>query len=145
MKKIFFAVVAGYAFLLSSCGSEVQVTATVPVTVAYAPTISLVHYTPDYAFLGDGHGIVTVSGTVDFVDPDADISTMTLSVVDSQGFLVSRSVSPLPAFYGYSQGTVFFAIDFSTLAVDTYTFSVSLSDSAGNMSNPVFGAFRVVR
>ncbi len=141
MNRLLLAVLAGLALLVASCGGEVFVAINVP--VVRPPSISLIDFSPTSASVGQGQGTVTSNVTIDFSAPDAAVSFLTVSVVDSRGVLISRTVTSLSAFAGFTNGTISFSIDFSTLIVETYTFTAFVTDSLGNVSNPVFGTFRV--
>ncbi|MBP1753020.1 MAG: hypothetical protein H6Q57_1856 [Geobacteraceae bacterium] len=137
MNKIAMLMLAGFSMLCSSCGGEVAI-------VINIPGISLIYYSPDSAVPGQGAGAATSAVTLDFYAPDADISTLTVSVVDSRGFPVTKTVMPLSGYSGAESGTIAFSIDFSTAVIETYTFSVFITDNRGYVSNTVFGTFRVI-
>jgi hypothetical protein len=103
-----------------------------------------VRFFPTSALFNEGSGIVTSSAAIDSFDPDADVSSLTVSVVDSHGFLASQTVMSLPGFTGFSRGTISFALEFNTGIIESYTFTAFVTDRSGRMSNPVFGTFRVL-
>lgn len=142
MRRMLLTVIAGLILLIGSCGGEVAISINIP--AASSPDITLVRFAPTSALLNDGSGIVTSSVSIDFFDPDADVSSLTVSVVDSHGFLVSQIVTPFPGFTGFSRGTIPFALDFNTRIIESYTFTAFVTDRLGHMSNPVFGTFRVL-
>jgi hypothetical protein len=141
MRRILLTVFAGFTLLTGSCGGEVAIFINIPASTS--PDITLVSFAPTSALLNEGNGIVTSSVAIDFFDPDADVSSLTVSVVDSHGFLVSRTVTPLPGVTGFFRGTIPFTLDFNTRILDSYTFTAFVTDRSGQVSNPVFGTFLV--
>jgi len=142
MSRILLTVFAGFVLLTGSCGGEVAIFINIP--AASSPDITLVRFVPTSALLNEGSGSVTSSVAIDFFDNDADVSSLTVSVVDSHGFLVSRTETSFPGLTGISRGTIPFALDFNTSIIESYTFTAFVTDRFGNMSNPVFGTFRVL-
>jgi len=102
-----------------------------------APSISNLRYTPTSALQSPG-GVATLSGTIDFSDSGANVSSLHLST--SAGATLTVAV-PLP---GVTQGTL--QGDFSVSVDQTghYTFEIWLEDSAGHTSNHLSGTFDVL-
>lgn len=138
MKTIRFFLLAGIFFLLTGCGGEVTVTATVPLPdpVIYPPSITALQFHKDAVQK-------FIVGTIDFTAPDTDLDTMTVIVSDGAGREVSRTITDLRSFAGYTAGTIFFSIDYITLFPGGYTFTIYLTDWRGFLSNPVYGTFAV--
>jgi hypothetical protein len=142
MKLVAMTTLMLVMLLGAGCGGEVTFVAstgngTIVVTTASVPTITLAQYRQDTASR-------IVFGSIDFYTPGADAGTMTITVTDSRGVVVSRSVDGLAAFDGLLRGTIPFSIDYVTFPPDTYTFTIFLTSRAGSLSNPVFGSFRVL-
>ncbi len=120
---------------LTGCGSEVAVT--IPVQVSYPPDITSLQYTQDRT-------TQLVTGTISFTDRDADLYDMTIVVTNRlTGREASRTRTDLRSFSGYVSGTISFSIDYITMMAGIYDFTLYLSDSYGNLSNPVYGTFSV--
>ena len=138
MKRMLGAMVVAMALMLGGCGGEVRVSASVPleVPVVYAPAVTTMDFSLDAARQ-------FVVGSVDFSDPDADLDTMTVVVTDSRGFEVARTVTDLRSFFGYTGGVISFSIDYIAYLPGTYDFTLYLTDRFGNLSNPVYGTFRI--
>jgi hypothetical protein len=141
MKRVAMTVLVLVMLLSAGCGGEVTIVAstgnsTIVVTTASVPTISLAQFRQETASR-------FVFGSIDFFTPGADVGTMTTTVTDSRGAMVSRSVDDLAAFGGLTRGTIPFSIDYGTFLPDTYTFTIFITTRAGSLSNPVFGSFRI--
>ncbi|MBL0225349.1 MAG: hypothetical protein IPQ16_07165 [Geobacteraceae bacterium] len=136
MKRIILLVVSMMVLALAGCGSEVSVVIPIPVPIITPPSITYSQYTQDTVNR-------FVDGSVDFYAPYSDIDTITITVVDSRGFVVERAVTPVPGLTGITTGTISFSIDYLLYRPDTYTFSVYLTDRAGYFSNVIYGTFRV--
>ena len=143
MKKLFLLIMSGLALMLAGCG---DVTVYAPIVIDTPPSITVLSQDlPDFALFGQGMGIATAHASVDFFDPDGDVSAISISVVNSRGIEVSRTVTSLPDYIGLTRGNISFSIDFNTLLIENYSFTVYLTDRRGNVSNPVFGSYRVIR
>lgn len=136
MKRIILLVMSMMMLALAGCGSEVSVVIPIPIPIVIAPTITSSQYTQDTVNR-------FVDGSIDFYAPDSDIDTITISVLDSRGFVVERTVTPLTGLTGRTTGSISFSIDYLDYRPDTYTFSVYLTDRAGYFSNAIYGTFRV--
>ncbi|AJE04803.1 hypothetical protein [Geobacter pickeringii] len=139
MKRIMGAILVGFAIMLAGCGSEVQVSATVPVVVPVVsgPGIDSMSFSLDTA----RHFVV---GAVNFSAPHADLDSMTIVVADNRGQEVARTLTDLRSFAGYAAGTISFSIDYIAYLPGTYTFTLYLTDRTGLLSNPVYGTFVVI-
>lgn len=130
-------------FLSSSgCGSDVTAVIStgsgiIVISSGSEPTIQNLQYSQDVA----GH---MVYGTVDFYAPDANLDVMTISVMDSTGYVRSRAVRDLASFGGVINGRIPFSIGYVSYPPDIYTFSIFVSDWAGHLSNPLYGTFTVL-
>jgi hypothetical protein len=141
LNKLLLTAFAGFVLSTASCGGKVAISITIP--AVSSPEIALVRFAPASALLNEGNGLVTSSAAIDFFAPDADLSSLTVSVVDSRGSLVSRTVTPLVAFSGFARGTLAFSVDFNTGLIESYTVTAFVTDRLGHVSNPVFATFRV--
>lgn len=136
MKRTIMLAISIMVLALAGCGSEVSVVIPIPIPIVITPLITSSQYTQDTVNY-------FVDGSVDFYAPDTDLDTITISIVDSGGFVVDRKVKPLVGLTGRTSGTISFSIDYLAYRPDTYTFSVYLTDRAGYFSNAIYGTFRV--
>lgn len=120
--------------VMSGCG-DVGVTVFIPFTTVDPPSITSYQFTKDTLSK-------FIDGRVDFYAPDADIDTITITVIDSSGFQVARTRTALNL-PGVTRGTISFSIDYISYPADTYTFSIFLTDFNGNISNQIADTFRV--
>lgn len=115
MKRLILVAMSVIMFLISGCGSEITVVW--PIFQYDSPTISDFHYSQDML----NH---YVDGTVDFYAPDHDLDSITISVTNSRGVEVERTVTSLGGYSGQSAGTISFSIDNINYQPDTYYFTV---------------------
>lgn len=132
MKRMLLLMMSVMMLVTAGCGSEVTVT----IPLIQAPEITAARFSQD---------VVNrfVDGSIDFFAPDTDLDTVTITVTDSRGFGVTRTVTDLLAFRGQVRGTITLSVDYLTYLPDTYTISVFLTDRIGLNSNPVFYTFVV--
>lgn len=133
MKRVLLGMLAVMMLVMSACGDS-SVTVVVPLQ---PPSITFL----DVAL--DRVAEVAV-GSVDFIAPDSDIDTMTVTVIDSDGVLISRTTTliDLP---NVIEGTIPFSIGYGNrlFLVDTLTLSVFLTDFNGLTSNVAVRTFLV--
>ena len=134
MKRLILVAMSLIMFLISGCGSEITVVW--PIFQYDPPTISNFHYSQDRVNS-------YVDGTVDFYAPDHDLDSITISVRDSRGIEVERTVTSLGAYSGQAAGTISFSIDYFNYQPDTYYLTIYVTDYWGYMSNPVYDSFSV--
>lgn len=108
-----------------------------------APTLSGLNYAPTSVYVGDGGGTQVVSGEFAFVDPDGDLSTATLSVLDASGGTLSTTSVPIAGVTGQTSGVVSGQVTVSTTVAGNFTIRVSVVDRDGLRSNELNGTFRV--
>jgi hypothetical protein len=142
MRWVVLTVLSLVILVSAGCGSEVTIVAstgngTIVVTTASVPTISLAQIRQDTTNQ-------TVFGSVDFYTHGSDIGTMTITVTDSHGAVVSRVVDDLAAFSGLINGSIPFSINYVSLPPGSYTFTIFVTSRAGSLSDPVYGSFRAL-
>jgi hypothetical protein len=109
-----------------------------------APILSNLSYSPESAMIGDGGGSIDVDVSLTFSDINGDLSTMTFSIYDSEGYQLSSDSYPAQDFTDdiYS-GTIDFIYNADTSVVCDYSFEIYITDLAGNNSNSLSGDFSV--
>jgi len=65
-----------------------------------APDISNLSFSPTSTTVGSGGGLIPVSGTLDFVDSDGNVSTLTLTIFDSDDNQLESSTDPIQGISG---------------------------------------------
>jgi len=126
----------------AGCGAEVVVVAstgnaTIVVTTVSAPSIALAQFFQDTTTR-------TVLGSIDFTTSGSDLGTRTITVTDSAGAVVYRTVEDLAAYSGLISGSIPFSINYASFLPDTYAVTIFVTNRAGDLSNPVYGSFRVL-
>jgi hypothetical protein len=134
MKRAVVGFLAIVILVISGCG-DASVSVVIPITLLAPPSITAYQFSKDQA-------AQFVDGSVDFIAPDSDIDTITIAVIDSNGFLVTRTRTTL-RLPGVTSGRIPFSIDYSTYVNGTYTFSVFVTDFNGNTSNQIVDRFSV--
>lgn len=136
MKRLLLVMMLLPMLLVAGCGSEISVVIPIPIPITISPSITYNQYTQDTVNS-------YVDGAVDFYAPDHDLDTITITVFDSRGVLVTNTVSSLGAYAGQSTGTISYSIDYLNYRPDNYTFSIYVTDRWGYISNSVYGSFWV--
>lgn len=138
MKRVALTLLALMMLISAGCGAEVTVVAstgnaTIVVTTVSAPSISLAQFIQDTSTR-------TVFGSIDFHTSGSDLGTRTITVTDAGGAVVYRTVDDLAAFSGLTGGSIPFSISYASFRPDTYTVTIFVTNSAGDLSNPVYGS-----
>jgi hypothetical protein len=105
-----------------------------------APLIGDLAYTPTEVVLEGGGGAVEISGTMTFMDKDADVSTISISIFNSAGVQVGTPITQSSGVSGTASGSIsfIFYVD-SSAATSNYTFKIHAIDAAGLSSNELTG------
>jgi hypothetical protein len=131
MKRLILVTMLFLMTMIAGCGELL------PASSDYLPPkITTYHHTQDVLNS-------YVDGTLEFYAPDSDLDTITISVVNSRGTEIEHTITYLSSFAGRSSEAIYFTIDYINYRPDDYTYTIYLTDRAGYMSNPVYGAFRV--
>lgn len=107
------------------------------------PSIQNLNYTPTGAFLNDGNGTITIDGSIDFNDPDGNVSSYYLTIYDSNNNVVESLSGAIPA-TGIKNGSLLISLLVGTTIVDNYRFEVYLKDAQNYSSNTLTGIFSVI-
>ncbi|HTP06076.1 MAG TPA: hypothetical protein VMM54_13090, partial [Nitrospirota bacterium] len=108
-----------------------------------APGISNLQYFPNTAVQNAGSGSIIVTGTVDFIDIDGNISTLTITIYDSLGNQIASNTTPITGISDHTSGTFSITVIVNTTVIGNYTFKIHIIDSTGLQSNVLTGTFSV--
>ncbi len=110
-----------------------------------APVIMNMHHEVTYALVGFGNGVLSIIGTVDFVDPDGDIAYMHVAEREC-GAGPERSLDKrILDMQGRTSGTILFvALVATNCPVGSYAAVLTVVDGQGNESNPLPVAYKLV-
>jgi hypothetical protein len=127
------------ALLLFGCGSDGDGDG------GTAPGISNLEYSPNSAHVGEGGGAVTVTGTMDFVDPDGDLDFVRFRYRPcGTGDWTNNDVD-ITGVSGLTSGTITFTgyID-TTCPPGSNTAQASAFDEAGHQSNTLNASWELL-
>ena len=105
------------------------------------PSISNLRFSPTWAALNSG--TATVTGTVDFVDPQGDLSTVTMTTFDAAGQQLSTQTVAVQNVAGRTAGTISGTAQYATTAPGASSFQIFVTDASGLSSNALTGSFTV--
>jgi|GEM_PF-5338351 len=109
-----------------------------------APVISNLTYSPKSTAVGSGkEQNVTISGLIDFVDNDGDVSILTVDLFDPDNNRLSTNTSTLEGASGLTSGSVAGEFYLSTSVIAEYSFQVYVTDETNLKSNVLTGYFSV--
>ena len=103
-----------------------------------APVISNLQISPTSALQYDGNGTVSITTSLDFADPGKDLATFYIN--SSDGDSISGDITGVA---GTASGSIEGTVDVDTTQLGHFTFQVYVTDSSGNRSNTLSGAFDV--
>jgi N-acetylneuraminic acid mutarotase len=109
-----------------------------------APSLSNLRYSPTSVALNSGGGVAPITGTVDFVDAEGNLSTLTWTTFDAAGHQLSTQTVPLEGASGLAVGTGHATVQVSTTTPGDITFQVFATDTSGLQSNVLTGSFTVL-
>jgi len=140
MRQLILIIVVTFALTSFGCGGGGGGGSSQP---QHAPGISNLQYSPNTAVQNQGGGSIIVSGTIDFIDIDGNISTLTITSYDSLGNQKAANTSPITGASGITAGIVGVAAIVDTTVKGNYTFKIYITDSTGLQSNMLTGTFSV--
>ena len=108
-----------------------------------APEISNLIYSPTSTTVGSRGGTIPVSGTFDFIDRDGNVSTLTLTIFDSDDNQLDSSTDPIQGISGLTSGTIEGVYDINTSVEGIYTLEIYITDTTNLSSNILSGIFTV--
>jgi N-acetylneuraminic acid mutarotase len=107
------------------------------------PTISGLSFSPTTARVDDNGGQVNVSATIDFSDPDGDLRSATINVLDAAGTTVTSQATTIANVDGVISGTIQATVTASTSTVGDFTVQVFVTDARALQSNSLEGLFSI--
>ncbi len=127
MKKFIFILMI---MIMSGCSSPSDVLDT-------TPSISNLIYSPANISLNSGNGLVMVTGVFDFVDVDADVNTLVLSIEGVETYYVYNEG------LNFSNGQIAISLPVDTTIAGSFDFQLWIKDANGNLSNKMAGNITV--
>jgi|GEM_PF-2470275 hypothetical protein len=103
-----------------------------------APVISNLRYSPTSTVIGQEGSTVTVTGNIDFADPDGDVAVLKIRASDGTDITIDAT-----GICGQTSGSITGSFAVSTASAGIYTFEVWVVDSKGKSSNKLSGTFEV--
>jgi len=108
---------------------------------ASVPSISNLQYSPDTFIANEGGGAATMTGTLDFVDNDGNLSTFTVNSFNEHHVLIYTFTEPLQNVGGMIAGKLNLVLQVNTASTGNYTFEFYVTDYDGNHSNILTGTY----
>jgi N-acetylneuraminic acid mutarotase len=108
---------------------------------ATAPTIGNLQFYPEAVYVSTTPAIF--SGSISFSDPDGDLASATIAILDGGGGTVSTVSTPVQSASGVTSGTIQGSITAAVSVAGSYTFQVYVTDVRGLHSNTLSGPVRI--
>jgi Kelch motif len=108
---------------------------------ATAPTISNLQYSPEAVYVSTTPA--TFGGSISFSDPEGDLASATIAILDAGGGTVSTVSTPVQGATGVTSGTIQGAITAAISVAGQYTLQVYVTDARGLRSNTLSGSVRI--
>jgi N-acetylneuraminic acid mutarotase len=108
-----------------------------------APSISGLSYSPTSVYVNEGGGQTDIVGTFDFTDPDGNLSSLVMIVLDSGGQTLQTSTIAIAGVAGLTSGTIQGAVTIPTLTAGNFTVQIYVTDTAGLRSNTIEFVFPI--
>lgn len=109
-----------------------------------SPTISQLSYSPTSVYTDSGEEPKTINGTFNFSDPDGDLSTVTIMVLDSSNQTILSETSNVTGVSGIKSGVIEGSVTAVLPIVGEYTIQVFVTDGKENQSNLLAGILRIL-
>lgn len=126
------------AVVLTSCGGGGGGSA--PPT-GNAPVISGLLISPSAAYLSDTPQ--SFASQFDFTDPDGNLASLTLKILDGTGATVDLQTLPIEGVDGLTTGTILGEVNPSAVNPDIYTAQIHVTDATGLRSNTLSASVRI--
>jgi N-acetylneuraminic acid mutarotase len=108
-----------------------------------APSISDLSFSPPAMYVNFGGGQADISGTFDFADPDGDLSTATITVLDAGGHTVQTETIDIADVAGSTSGTIQGTVTITTSVLGDFTVQLYVTDASSLHSNTIVSTFRI--
>jgi hypothetical protein len=129
-----------FAAALAACGGGDGGGGSAPTS---APTITNLQYSPQAVYVSSTPAFF--SGSLSFSDPDGDLASATITIVDSSGATVSTASTPVQGAAGVTSGTIQGSITAAVATAGSYTLQVFVTDARGLRSNSLSGPIRIAQ
>lgn len=106
-----------------------------------APVISGLVIHPTAAYVSDTP--LSLTTRFDFTDPDGNLASLTLRILDGSGATVDLQTLPVPGTDGLTEGTILADTVANAVNPDTYTAQIHVTDTTGLQSNTLTGSARI--
>lgn len=106
-----------------------------------APVISGLVITPSAAYVSATP--LAFQTQFDFVDPDGNLATLTLKILDGAGVTVSFETLPIQGVEGLTAGILLGEMFAVAVNPDTYTVQIYVTDATGLQSNTLTGSAQI--
>jgi N-acetylneuraminic acid mutarotase len=131
-----FIFIVALIILTTSCGGGGSSTAT-------APSISNLSYSPSSVYVGEGGGQTDIIGTFDFIDPDGNLNSVTIIVLDASGQTLQSETVDIADVAGSTSGTIEGNVTITTTTPGIFTVQIYVTDSSGLRSNTIEFIYRI--
>jgi hypothetical protein len=107
------------------------------------PEIDNLTYFMDRAPVAKKGGTESVTGTIEVMNKNREVVSVTTVAYDSGGRQVAEATIPVSTDSVRATGSLAFWVEISTSKKEDYTFQIYVTDAKGRQSNRVTGAFAV--
>lgn len=128
------------AVVAASCGGGGGGGGAPPAT---APTVSNLQFSPQAVYVSATPA--TFSGSISFSDPDGDLASLTLTVLDAGGGTLSSMTAPVQGASGATSGTIQGSVTAAVSVAGNLTFQVYVTDTRGLRSNTLSAPVRIAQ
>lgn len=142
MKIQVFSMSVSVLLALGGCGGGERAVNSNPINNA-APSISNFVITPAVVELNDNGGQVDVVGSLDFIEPEGSLRSVTLSILDAAGNTLRSQTDIIQNADRVTAGTIEGSVTLSTTELADLSIQVYVSDSFGRPSNRLTAPFRI--
>lgn len=108
-----------------------------------APSISIFTIMESAIYINDSSDPITVFGTFNFTDPDGNLRTTTITVLDASGNTVLTETIDSAAASGLTTGTLTGSVVITTPSPGDFKVQVYVTDTSGLVSNTLESDFRM--
>jgi N-acetylneuraminic acid mutarotase len=142
MKLQIYAISVAALLVLGGCGGGEHAVNSEPINNV-APSISNFVIAPSVVELNDNGGQVDVVGSLDFIEPEGSLRSVTLIILDAAGNTLRSETEIIQTADRVTEGTIEGTVTLSTTELADLGIQVYVSDSFGRPSNRLTAPFRV--